>query len=72
MVIDPKYIVDEQNRRTGVVLDIETFEQMQEAIEDAALFQMMRETDNDEVFDIEEAKAFYEGLKNSADANPSN
>ncbi len=69
MVIDPKYVVDGNNRRTGVILDIETFEQMQEAIEDAALFACMRETDDDVVYDLDEARAVYEELRKTADAN---
>jgi hypothetical protein len=69
MVIDPKYVVDENNKRTAVLLDIETFEEMEETIENAALFARMRETDNDEVYDIDEARAIYARLRKEADAD---
>lgn len=68
MVTDPQYIVDKNNRRTGVLLDIDTFEQMQNALESAALFERMKETEDDEVFDIEEARAVYDRLRRNEDA----
>lgn len=63
MVIDRKYIVDENNRRTAVLLDINTFEEMEETIENAELFVRMKETDSDETYDIDEARSLYARLR---------
>lgn len=71
MVIDRKYIVDENNHRTAVLVDIVTFEKMEEAIENAALFARMRETDTDETYDIDEAKTLYARLRQGSDADTS-
>ena len=72
MVIDRKYIVDENNRRTAVLLDLNTFEEMEEAIENAALFARMRETDSDETYDIDEARSLYARLKEDPNADKGN
>ena len=63
MTIDRKYIVDENNIRTAVLLDINTFEEMEEVIENAALFARMKETDEDETYDIVEARSIYARLR---------
>lgn len=47
-----------------MLLDIETFEKMQEVIENAALFSLMREIDGDEIYDLGEARGVYENLRN--------
>lgn len=63
MAIARQYIVDEKNRRTAVLLDIKTFEDIEEALEDAALAAMMRETDDDETYDIDEARRIYAEMR---------
>ena len=69
MVIDRKYIVDEDNQRTAVLLDIATFEEIEDVIENAALFTRMRETDNDDTFDIGEARSIYARLRSGINAD---
>lgn len=48
MRIARQYIVNEQDRRTAVLLDIETFEKMEEIIENHALYRLMEEKDEDD------------------------
>ncbi|WP_339137243.1 MAG: hypothetical protein WGN25_04430 [Candidatus Electrothrix sp. GW3-4] len=48
MRIARQYIVNEQERRTAVLLDIETFEKMEEVIENHALYRLMEEKDEDD------------------------
>ena len=55
--IKKQYIVDEQNRRVAVQVDVETFEKMEALLEDYALFRLM-----EEALGIDEAKAFYASL----------
>ncbi len=60
--IEKKYIVDEQNRKVAVQLDIETFEKIEEVLENYALVQLMRENEGDERLSLKEAKAYYKKL----------
>jgi hypothetical protein len=63
MQIKRQYIVDELNRKVAVQLDIETFEKIEEVLENYALIQLMEvdETD-DEVFNLEQAQSYYRTL----------
>lgn len=69
MVIDRKYLVDENNRRTAVLVDIKTFEEMEDAIENAALVTRMRETEGDQTFDVDEARSYYSSLRKDLNAD---
>lgn len=57
-----KYIVDEKNRRVAVQIDIETFEKIEELLEDYALYELMQQAEDDETLDLNEARAFYDAL----------
>jgi len=57
-----QYIVDEQNRRVAVQIDIETFEKMEDLLEDYALYQLMQQASDDEALNLKEARAFYDAL----------
>lgn len=64
MDLKRKYIVDEHNQKIAVQLDIETFEKIEEVLENYALYQIMElEEEDDEELDAEKAKAFYEELE---------
>lgn len=63
--IEKRYIVDEQNRRIAVQLDIDTFEQMLALLEDYGLVKAMEENDATEALTLEEARAFYRTLPKS-------
>jgi PHD/YefM family antitoxin component YafN of YafNO toxin-antitoxin module len=62
MLIDRQYIVDDKNKKLAVQLSLETFEKMEEALENYALYQLMNEQDDDEVLSVSEAKEFYGNL----------
>jgi RelB Antitoxin len=68
MTIKRQYIVDEQNQKVAVRLDIKTFEKIEELLENYALYRFMENTEDDETLDLEKAKDFYAEL-NKADAN---
>lgn len=68
MNIKRQYIIDEQNKKVAVQLDIKTFEQIEEVLENYALFRLMENADEDETLDLKEAQSFYADLKKS-DAN---
>ncbi len=60
--IRPKYIVDENNKKIAVQLDINTFEKIEEILENFALVQLIKETEKEEKLSVHEAKDFYKTL----------
>ncbi len=60
--IKRKYIVDENNKRIAVQLDINTFEKIEEIIENYALVQLIKEAEKEETLSVNEAKNFYKSL----------
>jgi hypothetical protein len=58
-----RYIVDEQNKKIAVQIPIDTFEKIEEILENYALFQLMKENENEEVFGVSEAKSYYDQLE---------
>ena len=62
-MVKKKYIVDEQNQRIAVQIDIGTFEKIEEILENYALVQLMKENEGDDTLELNEAKAYYQTLK---------
>ena len=60
--IEKKYILDEQNRKIAVQIDIDVFEKIEHILEDHALFKLIQEDSEKEYLDFNEAKEFYKGL----------
>ena len=56
------YIVDEQNNKIAVQLDISTFEKLEEILENYALVELMKQTRDEEKLVAAEAKALYRTL----------
>ena len=63
MELRPNYIVDNNNHKIAVQLDIKTYEKVTEALENYALFKFIDENKNDEKLSLEDAKAYYASLK---------
>ncbi len=61
--INKRYIVDEQNKKIAVQIPIDTFEKIEEILENYALVQLMEENENEEVFGVREAKTYYDQLE---------
>jgi len=57
------YIVDEQNRRIAVQIDIEAFEKIEEILENYALVQLMKENEEGDTLDLKQARAYYKTLE---------
>ncbi|MDO9530393.1 MAG: hypothetical protein Q7J27_14715 [Syntrophales bacterium] len=62
-IIQKQYIVDEKNQKIAVQIDFKTFQRIEAILEDYALAQLMRETENDETLDINQAKTYYQALE---------
>ena len=63
--IKRKYIVDENNNKVAVQLDLNTFNQIEEVLENFALVQFMKENDKDTILSLKEAKSYYNKLDKS-------
>ena len=61
--INRQYIVDEQNRRVAVQIPIETFEKLEEILENYALVQLMEENEGEENLSVQDAKSYYDQLE---------
>lgn len=63
LALNEKYIVNRQQKKVAVQLDIKTFKKLEEVLEDYALGQYMEDAKNDEKLTLQEAKAAYGKLK---------
>ena len=63
MELQPNYIVDNENHKIAVQLDIKTYEKITDTLENYALYQFMEENKNDEKLSLEDAKKYYQSLK---------
>ncbi len=63
MCISPNYIVDDKNQKIAVQIDIDTYNQITETLENFALYKFMQENENSEKLSIEDAREYYNFLK---------
>lgn len=61
--IKKRYLTDENNRVVAVQIAINTFEKIEQILEDYSLAQFIEENKQEEYLTIEEAKAYYNKLK---------
>jgi len=57
------YVVDEQNRRIAVQIDIETFKRIEEALENYGLTQIIKANSREETVNLADAQSFYKTLE---------
>lgn len=60
--IEKKYILDENNKKVAVQIDINTFEKIEGVIEDYGLFRLMEDNEKEDYLDLDDAKKFYKDL----------
>jgi hypothetical protein len=63
MCINPNYIVDNQNHKIAVQLDIATYNQITETLENFALYKLMEENNDNETLSLKDAREYYKSLK---------
>lgn len=63
MKLDRRYIVDENNHKVAVQIDIEVFEKIENILEDYALYQFMQSGHDKEELSLEDAIRYYERLR---------
>ena len=57
--IKKKYLTDEDNNPVAVQIDIRTYHQIEELLEDYALSKYIDEVVDEETMNVNEAKAYY-------------
>lgn len=62
MELKRQYIVDEDNHKVAVQLDIDTFEKIEDVLENYALVQLINADESEAALGIEEAKKYYATL----------
>ena len=63
--IKKEYIVTDDNKKRAVLLDIETFERIEEILENYGLGKYMEEVEAEEALSLSEAKTYYNILEKS-------
>jgi len=63
--IKKEYVITDNNKRKAVLIDIETFERIEEILESYGLGKYMEEVQNEESLSVSEAKRYYETLEKS-------
>jgi hypothetical protein len=63
MCINPNYIVDNQNHKIAVQLDIATYNQITETLENFAFYKLMEENNDNETLSLNDAREYYKSLK---------
>ena len=61
--IPREYIVDSNNQKKAVILDINDFNRMEEIIEQQGLGKLMEEVEDEKDLPLKKAKEIYESLK---------
>jgi len=59
----PSYVTDSGNKRIAVQLPIETYEKIEEVLENYGLYQLMEEEPAEKPLKLKEAKEYYSKLK---------
>lgn len=60
--IKKRYVVDEQDRRVAVQIDLETFARIEEVLEDFALARWITDAQEETALGPEAAKEYYSSL----------
>ncbi len=61
--IKKDFVVTNSNRKKAVLIDIETFERIEEILENYGLGKYMEEVRDEEALSIKDATPYYETLK---------
>lgn len=63
LAIKKEYIITENNKKKAVLIDLETFNKMEELIEDYGLGKFMDEVKNERNLALKDAKRQYQAMK---------
>ena len=60
--IKKQFVVNEKNQKVAVQIDVDTFEKIEDLLENYVLAQKMKEVAEDESLELEAAKTYYQKL----------
>jgi PHD/YefM family antitoxin component YafN of YafNO toxin-antitoxin module len=63
LAIKKEYVVTDDNKKKAVLIDIDTFNKIEEIIENFGLAKYMEEVKKEEDLSLSEAKEYYSSLK---------
>ncbi len=61
--IKKEYVVADDNQKRAVLIDIETFEKIEEILEEFGLAKYMEKIEEESTLSLEEAKRYYQALE---------
>ena len=61
--VKKQFVVDERNRKVAVLIDLPTFEKIEDLLENYVLAQKMEESTASESLPLDEARAYYSSLQ---------
>jgi hypothetical protein len=61
--LKPNYVTDSDNKKVAVQLNIETYEKVEEILENYSLYKLMEKDSSNKPLPVKEAKAYYKKLK---------
>jgi len=68
LTMHKKIVLDEDQKPIAVQIPIEEFEQLEEIIENYGLSKLMDETKDEERLSVEDAKKYYQSLKQNVES----
>jgi PHD/YefM family antitoxin component YafN of YafNO toxin-antitoxin module len=66
LAIKKEYVVTDDNKKKAVLIDIDTFNKMEEIIENYGLAKYMAEVKEEKALSLSEAKEYYSTLRPSS------
>ena len=63
LAIKKEYVVTDDNKKKAVLIDIDTFNKIEEIIENYGLAKYMAEVKEEEALSLSDAKEYYSSLK---------
>lgn len=60
--IKKEYIITDENKKKAVLIDIGTFEKIEEILENYGLSRYMEEVENEEILSLNDAKSYYKTI----------
>ena len=61
--IKKEYIITDENKKKAVLIDIGTFEKIEEILESYGLSKYMEEVEDEDILSLNDAKSYYKTLK---------
>ena len=59
------YIVDDNNQKVAVQMDISTYEKIIDTLESYSLMQFIKQNEDEELLSLDKAKEYYQALRSN-------